>query len=440
MVDSGPRGTWFDRGGRWLGRRFPERQILVRTGARISVVRLSKRTQWAMALVLAAAGAWAGYASVSYVLHDHVVAAKDKDKEIAGVRTAYRGLLSEVGEYQRKFAAITRDLEANHGMMLGLVEQNAALQQNLKSVRTELESSQQERSDLDAAREELKRQLAELEDGLHQAATRNYSLRGDLNSAEADLQTALSERNAAVIESRRLTRRVGELNAEMVELRDRERQAVERLSDHADGLIASAEGVIEKTGLEKEALFAAAGKPTSGQGGPFVPAGAADTQSELAADLAALEGRLTHWQNLRAVLEQMPLAAPLDSYYITSSYGKRRDPITGKWAMHYGLDLGARAKSPVLATAAGTVTQAGWKGRYGRFVEIDHGAGLKTRYGHMRKISVKRGQAVNFRDKIGLLGNSGRSTGTHLHYEVVFAGKSRNPIHFIRAGGHVFQE
>jgi len=438
MVDSGPRGTWFDRGGRWLGRRFPERQILVRTGARISVVRLSKHTQWAMALVLAAAGAWAGYASVSYVLHDHVVAAKDK--EIAGVRTAYRGLLSEVGEYQRKFAAITRDLEANHGMMLGLVEQNAALQQNLKSVRTELESSQQERSDLDAAREELKRQLAELEDGLHQAATRNYSLRGDLNSAEADLQTALSERNAAVIESRRLTRRVGELSAEMVELRDRERQAVERLSDHADGLIASAEGVIEKTGLEKEALFAAAGKPTSGQGGPFVPAGAADTQSELAADLAALEGRLTHWQNLRAVLEQMPLAAPLDSYYITSSYGKRRDPITRKWAMHYGLDLGARAKSPVLATAAGTVTQAGWKGRYGRFVEIDHGAGLKTRYGHMRKIFVKRGQAVNFRDKIGLLGNSGRSTGTHLHYEVVFAGKSRNPIHFIRAGRHVFQE
>jgi len=437
MVDSGPRGTWFERGGRWLGRRFPERQVLVRTGARITVVRLSKRVQWSIAAVLVAAGAWAGYASVSYVLHDRIVAAKDR--EIVGASMAYRGLLSEVAEYQRKFAAITRDLEANHGMMLGLVEQNAALQQNLKTVRTELESSQQERSDLDTAREELKRQLAELEDGLHQAATRNYSLRGDLDSAEANLQTAMSERNAAVIESRRLHRRIGELKAEMADLRDRERQAVERLNDHANSMIASAEGVIEKTGLETEALFAAAGKPVSGQGGPFVPAGAADSQSELAGDLAVLEGRLAHWQNLRAVLDVMPLSAPLDSYYITSSYGKRRDPISRKWAMHYGVDLGARAKSPVRATAAGTVTQAGWKGRYGRFVEIDHGAGLKTRYGHMSKIFVKRGQAVNFRE-IGLLGNSGRSTGTHLHYEVVFADKARNPIHFLRAGRHVFKE
>lgn len=438
MVDSGPGGTWFGRGRDWLVRRFPDRQILIRTDARIAVVRLGRRKQWMMAAALAAVCVWAGYTTVSYVLHDHIVAAKDK--EIANARLAYRSLLSEVADYQRKFADITRDLEANHGRMLGLAEQNAALQQNLRTVRTELESSQQERGDLSSAREELKRQLAELEDGLHKATSRNYSLRGDLDSAEANLQAAVSERNAALQESRRLTRRIAELKSEMADLRDRERAALERLTAQADTLIAAAEAVIGKTGLDMETLFAEAGKPLPGRGGPFVPAAESDTRSAFAADVAALEGRLIHWQNMRAVMARMPLAAPLDSYYITSSYGKRRDPITRKWAMHYGLDLGARAKSPVLSPAPGTVTQAGWKGRYGRFVEIDHGAGLKTRYGHMSKIFVKRGQVVDIRDKIGLLGNSGRSTGTHLHYEVVFAGKARNPIHFIRAGRHVFQE
>ena len=107
--------------------------------------------------------------------------------------------------------------------------------------------------------------------------------------------------------------------------------------------------------------------------------------------------------------------------------------------MHYGLDLGGVKKSAVYATAPGKVAKAGHKGKYGRFVEIDHGEGFKTRYGHLLKVLVKRGQIIKYRQKLGLLGSTGRSTGPHLHYEVVHNGKSLNPWRFIKAGRYVYK-
>ena len=114
-----------------------------------------------------------------------------------------------------------------------------------------------------------------------------------------------------------------------------------------------------------------------------------------------------------------PLSPPLDQYSVSSHFGKRRDPINRRWAMHYGIDLGGVLRTSVYATAPGVVRYAGRKGKYGRLVEINHGKGFRTRYGHLHKILVKRGQKVDYRTKIGLLGNSGRSTGTHLHYEII---------------------
>jgi murein DD-endopeptidase MepM/ murein hydrolase activator NlpD len=93
----------------------------------------------------------------------------------------------------------------------------------------------------------------------------------------------------------------------------------------------------------------------------------------------------------------------------------------------------------VRATSPGVVTYVGWKGPSGRMVEIDHGLGLRTRYGHLHKILVKRGQKVDFRKKIGLMGTSGRSTGSHVHYEVLFDRKPVDPMKFMKAGKYVFK-
>ena len=107
--------------------------------------------------------------------------------------------------------------------------------------------------------------------------------------------------------------------------------------------------------------------------------------------------------------------------------------------MHMGLDFGGIKNSRVYATAPGKVIFAGRNGKYGKLIEIDHGLGFKTKYGHLNKILVKRGQKVTNRAKIGLMGSTGRSTGPHLHYEILVKGKHQNPWPFIKAGRYVYK-
>ena len=424
---------------RLLVRLYPERQIVLRANGRLSFVRLSPRKQMALTLVLLAAGAWTAYASVGYVFHDAIVA--NKDRQIAGVRLAYRSLLGEMGEYQRRFAAISQDLVKNHGLMLSLVEENAALQRSLKDAETQLTDTRAERERVVTARARLKDQLGEVEGKMRSLASRNFSLKDDLQVVEADLERAMTERNEAVTEGHRMRQRIARLETRLADLQKREEDTVQRLTEHAVAHIENVEKVIAMTGLDAGELIVAATGREAGQGGPFIAAKEGErTGGRLMAELSHLDSRLDRWQALQEVMRRLPLSAPLNGYYVTSSFGKRRDPINKKWAMHYGLDLGSTEKAPIYVTAPGEVTFAGWKGKYGRMVEVDHGAGVKTRYGHLRKIVVKKGQAVKFRDKIGVLGNSGRSTGAHLHYEIQFKGKPRNPMKFIRAGHYVFKE
>ncbi len=132
-------------------------------------------------------------------------------------------------------------------------------------------------------------------------------------------------------------------------------------------------------------------------------------------------------------------AAPLEQYRISSAFGPRKDPVNGRLSRHLGLDFRAKLGTPVLSTAPGEVVFAAWKGRYGRLVEIDHGHGIRTRYAHLHKILVKPGQAVGHRETIGLLGSSGRSTGPHVHYEVLVNGKRHDPMNFLKAGIYAFK-
>ena len=152
-----------------------------------------------------------------------------------------------------------------------------------------------------------------------------------------------------------------------------------------------------------------------------------------------VDSKLGRWTALRQVLGTMPLMDQLDFYHLASKFVLRLDPIKKKRAMHYGVDLAGWTGAPVYSTAPGKVVFAGRKGRYGKMVEIDHGLGLRTRYAHLRKIMVKRGQQIVHRQKIGLLGSTGRSTGPHVHYEVRFEGKPLNPRKFIMAGRYVFK-
>jgi len=140
---------------------------------------------------------------------------------------------------------------------------------------------------------------------------------------------------------------------------------------------------------------------------------------------------------VRRIAGQLPLARPLGNAPITSRFGARLDPFFGRPAMHPGIDFLAPTGYPVRATAGGTVVTADNAGGYGNMVEIDHGNGVTTRYGHLSAILVKVGQIVSKDALIGRIGSTGRSTGPHLHYEVRLDGKAIDPMRYIRAGSEL---
>ena len=427
--------TFWARVGDWLDRAFPARQIVVRSEARVRYIQFSRNFQVALTLFFMASGSWIGYATASYLLNETII--EGKDRQIETARGAYSNLLNEVSEYQRKFLAITQDLEENHALMLDLVEQNTELQQDLSTVEYKLRMTEDEREQAFSTRERLKGELSGIQQNLHSLTNRNFLLQDNLDTIEMDLQRALEERNAALISGERMRRQIGQLENRLSHLQVTQLDTVDELINRTDDSIGSMERVLEMAGLELNDILP---PMAGGQGGPFVEAAASSAGDELSDRLSHLEVKLEQLEHLRTRMQRVPLVAPLTAFYVTSSYGKRRDPVNQKWSMHYGLDLGGPMHSNVYSTAPGVVTYAGWKGNYGKLIEIDHGDGLKTRYGHLAKLLVKKGDKVDFFSKIGLLGSTGRSTGPHTHYEVVFDGKPMDPMKFIVAGRHVFQE
>jgi len=424
--------TWADER---LGALFPFKQIVFRSGGRVSCLNLTSRLQGAVASVMLVAGGWVAFSSASVFLHEMELAAKDT--QIADVRVAYRSLLGEVADYQKRFSGVVRDLEENHAMMLDLAGLNSKIHSDLKT----LKSSRKERADVEATRVAMTDNLDDVESQMQSLAQRNFSLKDDMSTIETDLQDALTQRNTALMESTQMRRDIKVLENKLVNLEEQENTTVERLTSQAELFISNMELLIENAGLDVEDLMAGDAELVAGQGGPFIELqGDGRPAGRLKAKLQNLENRLAYSDSLQTVIKKMPFAPPLHGYYITSKYGKRRDPMNRKWSMHYGLDFGSSPRASIYVSAPGKVVFAGWKGNFGKLIEVDHGAGIKTRYGHLSKITVKKGQMVDFGDKIGVIGSTGRSTGTHLHYEISYRDKGLNPMKFIKAGRYVFKE
>ena len=173
-------------------------------------------------------------------------------------------------------------------------------------------------------------------------------------------------------------------------------------------------------------------------GGPFIPMKADANGSPFEREVFALQGALAQVERLRRILPYLPLRAPLPGQPdVTSGFGYRSDPFLGRAALHAGIDFREEYGAPVHATAAGRVVTAGMSGGYGNMVEIDHGNGLSTRYGHMSAILVEEGQWVEANAVVGRLGSTGRSTGPHLHYETRVDDEAVDPARFLRAGARL---
>jgi murein DD-endopeptidase MepM/ murein hydrolase activator NlpD len=179
-----------------------------------------------------------------------------------------------------------------------------------------------------------------------------------------------------------------------------------------------------------------AGKPTeTGVGGPFVPAKLTGNPAAFERQIQRIQLARSNLDRLTKTLVAIPLRQPVSGDVDTSSnFGMRIDPFNGRPAMHTGIDFRGDAGEPIRSTGNGKVVAAGWSGGYGRLVEIDHGNGLSTRYGHLSQILVRAGQLVKAGQVVGRMGSTGRSTGPHLHYETRVDGDAVNPQKFLRAG------
>ncbi len=223
------------------------------------------------------------------------------------------------------------------------------------------------------------------------------------------------------------------LQASLDQVEGRQMAALNAVEDGMESRVRRMRGVFTDLGLDMSQLEAAT--PRAGMGGPFVPV-------KLAANAGAFERQLYRINITRAQVERLNRTLALVPYRkpvvgeveFTSGFGVRTDPFLGRPAMHTGLDFRAATGDPVRATANGRVASSGWAGGYGRMVEIDHGNGLSTRYGHLSQIDVRVGDQIRIGQVIGEVGSTGRSTGPHLHYETRIDGEAVDPQKFLRAG------
>src|SRR4051794_9785837 len=223
------------------------------------------------------------------------------------------------------------------------------------------------------------------------------------------------------------------LTTSLDQVERRQIAALSALEETMDSRMRRMRGVVSDLGLNLANLEAAV--PRTAMGGPFVPVKLTASSGPFEKQLYRINSTRAEMDRLNRTLALVPYRKPvIGEVEFTSGFGVRSDPFLGRPAMHTGLDFRAASGDPVRVTANGKVVSAGWSGGYGRMIEVDHGNGLATRYGHLSEIGVKIGEQVKIGQVIGLVGSTGRSTGPHLHYETRIDGEAVDPQKFLRAG------
>ena len=221
------------------------------------------------------------------------------------------------------------------------------------------------------------------------------------------------------------------LQASLDRVEQRQSAAVNSLAENYDSKARRIRGVLAELGLD----LGRGASVEGGVGGPFVPVVLNKEALGFERQLHRIKSARAMVTRLTNAISSIPLRKPVDGDIDPASgFGVRMDPFTSSPAMHTGLDLHGETGDPVRATADGKVTSAGWSGGYGRVIDIDHGNGMSTRYGHLSAIDVRVGQSIRTGQIIGRIGSTGRSTGPHLHYETRVRGGAVDPQKFLRAG------
>jgi murein DD-endopeptidase MepM/ murein hydrolase activator NlpD len=258
---------------------------------------------------------------------------------------------------------------------------------------------------------------------------------GDLPEAEAQTSATSTKSREEEKTVKTISAMVPEA-AGLARIEARQIRFSENMTKVAHARTIKAEAAIRQFGLNPAVLARQARNAQGGLFEPFFGRGKKDVRDPRFLKLAAALGRM---DAMERALAAIPTAMPAASMMMSSGFGYRADPFTGAAAMHAGLDFKGPVGTPILAAAEGKVVTAGFNGGYGNTIEIRHANGLVTRYAHLSGLNVRRGQMVDRGVQIGRMGSSGRSTGSHLHFEVRLNGQAINPRKFLEANPDVLK-
>ena len=435
----------------WLEPWFPEQRMFLKSDATTRFVRLRPLTQAISAAVGVLAVGWAIFAT-AILLMDFINSGSSRD-QVQRQTSLFEQRLNALSD--DRDLRVTEAAGAEQRFNLAL-EQVSAMQERLLASETRLRELE---TGIDVIQNTLRRTIRERDEARGEVAQARVALNqlpgtthtdmGETQDLAATLDVMANaltdtakdrdaqEANVAAERARTaaVAKQKSDIEARNSVIFGKLEQALTVSVDPLDKMFRAA-------GLNPDDLISAVKSGYSGQGGPLSPIsfstmGLAGSPDETRAN-AILQG-LDTLNLYRIAAFKVPLGLPLrTTFRYTSGYGVRGDPINGSSRMHEGQDLAGDYGSAIYSTADGTVSFAGWESGYGRLIKIQHAFGIETRYGHLSQIEVNVGQKVSRGEKIGDMGNSGRSTGTHLHYEVRLSGSAVNPMTFIRAAKDVF--
>ena len=433
-----------------LERHFPEQRLFLKSDTETRFIRLRPATQIIALVGGTLALAWTIVAT-ALIMMDSIGAGSAREQSVRqqalyeerlNALSSDRDLRAEEAvRAQERFNIALAQVSEMQERLLASEDRRQELETGIEAIQDTLRAAIKER---DEARSEVEKVTLALsaQSGGATEAGRVADTMATLEFLTGALGEAAQERNEELADAEAAREEV-RLIADAKEALELRNDAIfTKLEEALTVSVEPLDKMFREAGMSPDNLLDAVRNGYSGQGGPLTPitfstSGGTLTPEEVRAN--AILGRLDRMNMYRIAAYTLPFAIPVkDSFRWTSGFGYRRDPKGAGTRMHEGTDMAGAYGTPIYSTAEGTVIFAGWNAGYGRHVRIRHANGVETTYSHMAQLRVEVGQRVSRGDRIGDMGNSGRSTGTHLHYEVYVNGTPVNPMTFIKAAKNVF--
>jgi len=425
-----------------LERYFPERRLFLRSDNDTRFIRLKPQTQ---AIALAGSAlvvAWAIVAT-AILLMDSIGAGNFREQAKRDLQTYQMRLndlshdrdlrASEAIAAQGRFNTALSQVSVMQSELLASETRSREMETGIEVIQTTLRNTMKQRED---ARQKLAALETQVSEGGTLTASTNAETDSTLDILSEALSRTASERDQVMVDAKDAIVHAEEMQLQIRLMEEKNDRIFRQLEEAMTVSVKPLDKMFEAAGMDPDRIISQVRKGYSGKGGPLTPLSLSTMGGDLSEDTLRANKILSDMDRLnlyRIAAQKAPFAVPLkDPFRFTSGFGCR-------WGrLHAGTDFAAPHGTPIYATADGVVTHAGWSSGYGNLIKIQHEFGIETRYGHLSKLRVKVGQRVSRGDRIGDMGNTGRSTGTHLHYETRVGGKPVNPMIYIKAANDVF--